>query len=115
VFFNVNVAQAACDTKSLKGNYEIAVKANTCAYIGVANFDGKGTMTMNTVRNCGGGVINSNWTLSYKINANCTGSATGNNIAELGDLNFVFNSMLTNGGMLFNTGSGLFFGTIIKQ
>ena len=78
--FYVSAAQAACDTKSLKGSYEIAAtglfNGTNCGLIGVANFDGKGIMTTTTLQGCGGQPVNNNSTYSYNLNANCMGNAT---------------------------------------
>ena len=117
VFFYVNVAQAACDTKSLKGSYEIAgtglSNGYNCGLIGVANFDGKGTMTTTTVEGCGGLPINNTGNYSYNVNANCIGSATST--ATGLNVYFVLNKALTIGSSFVSGNGNLFFGTIIKQ
>ena len=117
VFFNVNAAQAACDTKSLKGSYQIAatgiLNGKTCGTVGVGNFDGKGVLTTTSVDGCGGQPANSNGTYSYNVNANCmcsaTSAATGNNYY------FVFNKLLTVGSVFLSGSNMLIFGTMIKQ
>jgi len=114
---SVSVAQAACDTKSLKGSYEIAVtglnNGYNCGLIGVANFDGKGTMTTTTVEGCGALPVNNAGTYSYNVNANCIGSATS---AATGlNVYFVLNKALTVGSSFVSGNGNLFFGTIIKQ
>jgi hypothetical protein len=116
VFFNVNAAQAACDTKSLKGSYAVALtglsNGISCGYIGLANFNGKGTMTMNGIIHCGAPSADGNGTFSYNLDANCLGTATGN---TGNDHNFVFNKTLTTGNIMLSAPKFVLFGTITKQ
>ncbi len=109
---SVSVAQAACDTKSLKGSYAVALSGNDCGYIGVANFDGRGTMTISTsIFGCGAAPIFGSGTFSYNLNANCVGTATGTG----SDYYFVFNKILTTGSIMISGGHFLQIGTITKQ
>jgi hypothetical protein len=114
VFFYVNEAQAACDTKSLKGTYAIALSGNGCGSIGVANFDGKGAMTMNFLTGCGVTPTPANATYSYNLYASCLGTATGNS-GTGNDYNYVFNKTLTTGNIFLSHNNFVLFGTITKQ
>ena len=113
----VSVAQAACDTKSLKGSYEIAAtglfNGTNCGLIGVANFDGKGTMTTTTLQGCGGQPVNNNGSYSYNVNANCMGNATNTGTGL--NVYFVLNKALSVGSIFFSSTGNITFGTLIKQ
>ncbi len=113
----VSSAQAACDTKSLKGSYEVAAvgmeNGYNCGILSVVNFDGKGTMTGTSIAGCGALPQNASGVYSYNVNANCMGSAT--NTATGLNIYFVLNKALAVGSVFFSGNGNLYFGSIIKQ
>ena len=79
----VSVAQAACDTKSLKGTYVLAgtgfSNGSNCALVGTASFDGKGTLKMRTYEGCGDDAQLETTEFSYNLDALCMGIGTNSN------------------------------------
>jgi hypothetical protein len=67
---------------------------------------------MGGITGCGDGTGYGSATFSYKLNANCLGTATGN---AGNDYNYVFNKTLTTGNIFLSNANYLLFGTIIKQ
>ncbi len=113
--FSVGV-NAACDTKSLKGDYYFNAVGNdngfTCANVGVANFDGKGNVKTTTVSGCGFQTQQTQMTGTYKIESNCLGYATGENGFVY---TFVMNKALTNGSMFVSQNGVIGTGVVVKQ
>jgi hypothetical protein len=122
VFFNVNAAQAACDTKSLKGTYTITGGTNgwddghNCGIVGIATFDGKGALKIRSVQGCGT-PVNSTVDFSYNLDAACMGSATQTSANEYESVNnyFVFNKLLSAGSIMMHVNGLFLFATMNKQ
>lgn len=117
VFFNVNAAQAACDTKSLKATYTVVgtgtSNGKNCGVIGVAIFDGKGKMEMHTLEGCGSEPQTEDSTFTYKIDNTCMGSFTSweNRFTSY----FIFNKALSSGTILTSGNTVVMLGTLNKQ
>jgi hypothetical protein len=109
-------ANAACDTKSLKGDYYFSASGidngYTCANLGVANFDGKGTMKTHTVYGCGSQTFESDMVSVYQLKSNCMGSAVGSNGFTY---SLVMNKALTSGNFFASQNGAIGVGTMIKQ
>jgi hypothetical protein len=123
VFFNVNVAQAACDTKSLKGTYTITGGTNgrednyNCGIVGIATFDGKGALKIRSVQGCAQ-PVNSTVEFSYSLDTACMGRATqtiANEYESQADSYFVFNKLLSTGSIMMHVNGLFLFATMNKQ
>ena len=120
---SVNVAQAACDTKSLKGTYTITGGTSgwddnyNCGIVGIATFDGKGVLKIRSVQGCGGEPVNSTVDFSYNLDAACMGSATQTSANEYESENsyFVFNKLLSTGSIMMHVNGLFLFATMNKQ
>lgn len=110
--------QAACDTKSLKGDYEIGVvggnSSYTCAIVGVLSFDGKGSVKSITNTGCGG--IPEFQTINgiYSLDSNCMGKATMSATTPT-DFYFVLDKMLKTGTLFMSANNTIAFGSLLKQ
>jgi hypothetical protein len=118
VFFYVNVAQAACDNKSLKGSYTVVARGFSngkhCGTVGVAIFDGKGKMELHQIEGCEGIPTPIDDTFTYKIDtASCMGNILS--LVSGGSAYFVFNKALTSGTILSSGNSLLLLSTLNKQ
>ena len=113
--FSVGV-NAACDTKSLKGDYNIGVMGGnasyTCAIIGVVTFDGKGALKSSTIGGCGVGTGVVNETGVYSLSANCMGTAT---FLSGSTINFVIDKNMKVGQLFLSMQNSLVYGNILKQ
>jgi hypothetical protein len=114
---SVSVAQAACDTKSLKGSYTLAGNVfnngSNCALVGIATFDGKGNLKMRNYEGCGDDAQLSTTEFSYNLDAFCMGSAT-NSISGINSY-FVFNKLLSNGSIFISANGIVAVSTMNKQ
>ncbi len=114
--FSVGV-NAACDTKSLKGDYSVVFSGTNgsvmCGAIGIVNFDGKGTAKSSIEVACGGGTPQlSSESGVYLVNGACFGGITFKDAR----VDFVFDKAFKVGSTLVTgIGSGIVVGTILKQ
>ena len=109
-------ANAACDTKSLKGDFYYGVtgldNGMSCANVGVVNFDGKGNVKSHSVSGCGKEVQEGDLTAIYQLNSSCLGSITTN----LGfTYHFVTNKAVTVGNIFISQSGAIGYGTMQKQ
>ncbi|MFL6439928.1 MAG: hypothetical protein ACJ71Q_20320 [Terriglobales bacterium] len=83
-FANTLNAQDRCSTASLQGSYAFHVSGTNVsnqnlppgpfAAVGKNTYDGRGHMSGVMVVSAGGGMITSNYTGTYTLNADCTGT-----------------------------------------
>jgi len=115
-------ANAACDTKSLKGNYMIqgiytgykSSYPTTCGDIGIIQFDGKGGAVGVGFESCAGTTYAlPKQTGTYQIDALCSGSIVFGTM----EIKYIFDKTLKSGVILGANpdylSSGV--GTILKQ
>ena len=116
-------ANAACDTKSLKGDYFAQVTytgyngayPTTCGNLGIIKFDGKGTATAVGFDSCAGQTTQTpTLTGAYSVDALCSGGITfGSGVT----IRFVFDKAFKAGALVgdnaANKASGI--GTLTRQ
>ena len=110
-------AFGACDNKTLTGDFRVSIAGNdnggTCGAIGIANFDGKKTMTFTGIQGCGGSTIQSNGSFTYTVLANCMGSAINTNAGY--SFYFLTDKKMQKGSIFASTSNAVYFGGMEKQ
>ena len=124
--FSINT-QAACDVKSLIGNYAQQITYTTyntrasynngtptmCVDIGIRNFDGKGTTSFSCSLSCINADIRTyKSTGSYKFDATCSGEI---NFSSGEIVKFVLDKTLKNGIISSDAVLSIGTGTMFKQ
>jgi hypothetical protein len=109
-------ANAACDTKSLKGSYSVGVVSSnqygSCALVGSVTFDGKGSLTITYNEGCGGQIVNYTAQGTYSINELCM----GNSIMTSGTTAyFSFDKAFKTGQFFISQNGTIAFGSILKK
>ena len=109
-------ANAACDTKSLKGGYSVGVVGSnqygSCALIGAASFDGKGLMTLTYNQGCGGQVNGYTAQGGYAVSDLCLGNVV---MSDGTTAYFSFDKLFKMGQFFISQNGMLSFGSIIKK